>query len=92
MNWASAKLRKPVSVSERATLWSMAMVSSPARKRTNCTISPIASLGWWPARIRSATAMAPALMKGLRGLPFSNSSWTIELNAGAGRLAPDRGP
>ena len=25
--------------------------------------------------------MAPALMKGLRGLPFSNSSWTIELNA-----------
>jgi hypothetical protein len=25
--------------------------------------------------------MAPALMKGLRGLPFSNSSCTMELNA-----------
>ena len=27
------------------------------------------------------TAIAPALMKGLRGMPCSNSSWTIELNA-----------
>ncbi len=31
--------------------------------------------------VTSATAMAPALMKGLRGLPCSRSSWTMELNA-----------
>ena len=30
---------------------------------------------------RSATAMAPALMKGLRGVPCSNSSCTSELKA-----------
>ena len=28
----------------------------------------------------SVTAIAPALMKGLRGRPRSRSSWTIELN------------
>ena len=43
-------------------------------------ISPSASRGAWPERIASVTAMAPALMKGLRGMPRSSSSCTIELN------------
>ena len=42
-------------------------------------ISPSASRGWCPDRIASVTAMAPALMNGLRGMPRSNSSWTMEL-------------
>ncbi len=32
-------------------------------------------------RIRSVTTRAPALIKGLRGMPFSYSSWTRELKA-----------
>ena len=47
----------------------------------NRRISPSASLGWWPERITSVTAIAPALMKGLRGIPFSYSSCTMELKA-----------
>jgi hypothetical protein len=31
--------------------------------------------------MKSVTAMAPALMKGLRGRPASASSWTMELKA-----------
>ena len=58
----------------------MLIEGSSARKRTNLKISPSASRGRWPDRITSVTAMAPALMKGLRGLPRSNSSWTMELN------------
>ena len=46
----------------------------------NRRISPSASRGWCPDRIVSVTAIAPALMNGLRGLPRSNSSWTMELN------------
>jgi len=38
------------------------------------------------------TAIAPALMKGLRGLPRSNSSWTMEFEWAAGRLAADALP
>ena len=49
------------------------------RKRMNLRISPNASRGLCPDRMMSVTAIAPALMKGLRGLPRSNSSWTMEL-------------
>ena len=38
------------------------------------------------------TTIAPALMKGLRGMPCSASSWTMELKADAGGLAADAGP
>ena len=55
-------------------------------------ISPSASRGWCPARMTSVTAMAPALMNGLRGMPCSYSSCTTELNAAARRLAADALP
>ena len=46
----------------------------------NRRISPSDSRGWCPDTITSVTAIAPALMNGLRGTPRSRSSWTIELN------------
>jgi hypothetical protein len=41
----------------------------------------MASRGSLRPRMMSDTTMAPALMKGLRGTPFSLSSCTMELKA-----------
>jgi hypothetical protein len=43
-------------------------------------MSAIVSCGGRPAISASVTTMAPALMNGLRGMPCSASSWTMELN------------
>ena len=59
----------------------MNMSLSPAAVRTNQRISASASLGARPAMISSVTTIAPALTKGLRGLPFSSSRSTTELKA-----------
>ncbi len=66
--------------SEAATVSSMMMLVSWARNCMKRRISPSASRGSWPERITSVTAIAPALMKGLRGTPRSRSSCTMELN------------
>ena len=77
MKLASATLRKPVAASDAATS-SSKPIGSPHRPDI---ISSRSRLGVGPGcTSRSATAMAPALMKGLRGTPCSLSSCTSELN------------
>ncbi len=73
-------MRKPVRFSEAATAASIVIELSLASDCMNRTISPSDSRGWWPDTMTSVTAMAPALMKGLRGTPRSRSSCTMELN------------
>ena len=77
MKLASAKLRKPVAASEAATS-SSKPIGSPHRLLISASMSALRVDQ--RSRSRSATAMAPALMKGLRGLPCSCSSCTSELN------------
>ena len=77
MKLASAALRKPLSASDVATS-SSKVIASPERSQS---ISSRAALALPPSLLmsRSPTAMAPALMKGLRGTPCSLSSCNSEL-------------
>lgn len=78
MKWARAALRSPFSCSEAATSASKPTSGLPLSSRRNSSSSLLAS----PVRVwsRSVTTSAPALMNGLRGMPFSYSSCTSELN------------
>ncbi len=78
MKCASAALRSPCSCSEAATSASKPRSGFPLSSWRNFRSSLLAS----PVRVcsRSVTTSAPALMNGLRGMPFSYSSCTRELN------------
>ena len=82
MNQASARLRAPVSALRAAR-------PPRRRRRPRRAPGPAAARAGRRSRRRaerspiswSVTTIAPGLIKGLRGLPRSLSSWTIELNA-----------
>ncbi|MCY1554484.1 hypothetical protein D9M68_910580 [compost metagenome] len=75
MKLPSAMLRKPVAASDAAT--SSSKCTGSLHKLD--TSSSMAALGSPWLTSRSVTAIAPALMKGLRGVPCSASSCTSEL-------------
>src|SRR5512133_1375769 len=78
MKWASAALRWPWEASEAATSGSTSTAALPLSARRKARRVPRES----PVSDsrRSMRMRAPALMKGFRGMPFSYSSCTSELN------------